>query len=54
MSACPKSMWSRFDYIMLKYQSFKNYINGHSKGIKYAYNGLVEFNIKLRTLHMTS
>jgi len=39
---------------MLKYKSYKNDIYGHSKRIKYAPNGSVVFNIKLRTLHMTS
>mgnify|MGYP007133273740 CR=1 FL=1 len=47
-------MWPRFDYILLKYQSYKNDIYGHSKIIKYESNSSVVFNIKLRTLHMTS
>ena len=54
MPICPKSMWPRVDYIMLKYKSYKNDIYGHSKRINYASNGSVELNIKLRTLHMTS
>jgi len=37
---------------MLKYQSYKNDIYGHSKRIKYASNGSVEFNIKLRILNI--
>jgi len=51
---CPKGMWLRFDYIMLKFQSYiqmANEIYGHSIRINYVYNGSVEFNFKLRTLH---
>ena len=53
-------MWPIFDYIMAKLhimaklQSYQQDIDGLSKGVKYESNSSGVFNIKLRTLHMTS
>jgi len=49
-----KEYVAKIEFILLKYQSYKNDIYEHSKIFKYAPNGSVEFNIKLRTIHMTS